>query len=343
MKNYEILKTLVECNTIKDKENEKLMNYVEELLKKYGFSTEKKGKNLVMRIGENPKLGFLGHMDTVEYIDGWKSAPHKFTIDEEKIYGLGVCDMKGGIAAFIDAVKETNFSDLSNGVKIYLTYDEEIGFSGIYDLVKGNEQFPETMIFGEPTNNKALTGCKGLLECECYFKGIKVHSSTPNKGKSANLNAVKFIYEMNDFYEKEIKPFKQKSFEVPYTTMNVGIINGGSAKNSIPAECYTTFDFRLANEAHADIIIDKLNELSKIYDCEVKIIENVKPFINDVDFIESDGCASFMTEASFSNDSTKIILGTGPVTAHEINEYITKQSYERLVEQYKDIIKKVCK
>ena len=67
------------------------------------------------------------------------------------------------------------------------------------------------------------------------------------------------------------------------------------------------------------------------------------PFINEVDFIKSDGCASFMTEASFSNATTKIILGVGPVTAHEVNEYITKQSYEYLVEQYKDIINNVCK
>lgn len=342
MSNYEILKSLVEFDTIKDNENSKLMDYVENYLKKYNFQTECKNKNLVMSIGKNKKIGFLGHMDTVEFIDGWESNPHEFTKKDNKFYGLGVCDMKGGISAMLDAIAEIDFSDLKYGMKFYLTFDEEIGFSGTYNLIAQKEKFPDVMILGEPTDNKVLIGGKGLLECECYFKGIKVHSSTPEKGKSANLNAVKFIYEMNEFYESNIKNFKESEFEVPYTTMNVGIINGGSAKNSIPAECYATFDFRLAKKEHAEIIQDKMVELSKKYDCELKIIEKIYPFINKVDFVGNDGCASFMTEASLIETKTKIILGTGPVTAHEINEYITKESYDKLVEQYKEIILKVC-
>ena len=342
MMNYEVLKKLVEFDTIKDKENVKLFNYVEELLKTYGFTTLQKDKNLVMSIGNDYKLGFLGHADTVEFIKGWDSRPHEFTIKENKLFGLGVCDMKGGIAAMIDAIATTDFSKLKSGMKLYLTYDEEIGFSGTYDLVKQDEHFPEVMIFGEPTANKVLIGGKGLLEVDCFFKGIKVHSSTPEKGKSANLNAVKFVYEMNEFYEKEIKSFEEPAFEVPYTTMNLGILNGGSAKNSIPAECTATFDFRLAKKEHAEDIINKLNELAQKYECEIKIIETIYPFINEVDFIENGGCASFMTEASLLETKTKVILGTGPVTAHEINEYITKESYEKLVEQYKEIIQKIC-
>lgn len=343
MKDYEVLKTLVSFDTIKDKENDKLTNYVETYLKNLGFKTEDKGKNLVMSIGQNPRLGFLGHMDTVEFIDGWTSNPHELTIVGDNIFGLGVCDMKGGIAAMLDAIAETDFSKLSYGMKIYLTHDEEIGFSGTYSLVNNNEVFPDNMIFGEPTDNKALIGCKGLLECECYFNGIKVHSSTPDKGKSANLNAVKFIYELSKFYEENIKPFKENAFEVPYTTMNVGLLNGGSAKNSIPAECYASFDFRLVKKEHAEILLNKMNELAAVYDCDIKVIESIAPFINEVDFIKSDGCASFMTEASLINTKTKIILGTGPVTAHEIDEHISKQSYDMLVEQYKEIIQKVCK
>ena len=50
-----------------------------------------------------------------------------------------------------------------------------------------------------------------------------------------------------------------------------------------------------------------------------------------------------MTEASFVNGVTRIILGVGPVTAHEVNEYITEESYDKLVEQYKELIIKVCK
>ena len=99
------------------------------------------------------------------------------------------------------------------------------------------------MIFGEPTNNQILVGSKGLLEYELKFNGIKAHSSNPAKGKSANMNAVKFLSELDKFYNEKIKAYKEENYEVPYTTMNVGLINGGSAKNSIPACCEVSIDF----------------------------------------------------------------------------------------------------
>ena len=85
-----------------------------------------------MSIGENPKIGFLGHTDTVEYIEGWNTNPFELSIVEDKIFGLGVCDMKGGIAAILDAISKIDFNKLQYGVKLYFTYDEEIGFGGIY-------------------------------------------------------------------------------------------------------------------------------------------------------------------------------------------------------------------
>ncbi len=339
---YEILKKLVEFDTIKDRENEKLFEFVEEYLQSYGFKTLKKGKNLVMSIGDDSKLGFLGHVDTVEFINGWDSKPHEFVIKNDELYGLGVCDMKGGIAAMLDAIATIDFSKLKYGMKLYLTYDEEIGFSGTNDLIREKEEFPECMIFGEPTDNKILIGSKGLLAYECDFKGIKVHSSTPDKGKSATLNAVKFVYEINEFYEKKIKPLEEPAFDIPYTTMNVGTINGGSAMNSVAADCKVTFDFRLVAKEHINLIMDKFNELASKYDCNAKVYENISPFLNKIDFVEKLECANFITEASLIDTKYKMILGTGPVTAHEVNEHITKESYQNLVNQYKKIIEKFC-
>lgn len=223
MEEFKILKDLVKFNTIKDKDNKEIINYIEKFLLKLGFKTESKTKNLVMTIGKNPKLGFLGHTDTVEYIEEFKN-PFELIIKDEYLYGLGVCDMKGGIEAVLEAVSTINFEQLKYGMKLYFTYDEEIGFGGVYELVKNNEKFPDFMIFGEPTDNKVLTGGKGLIEYEIYFKGIKVHSSNPEKGISANLNAVNFIYELNEFYNNNIKKDKEETYEISYTTMNVGII-----------------------------------------------------------------------------------------------------------------------
>ena len=341
MKQYELLKDLIKFNTINDKENTKMVEYIKNYLTKLGFKTEYKTKNLVMSIGKNPKLGFLGHTDTVEYIEEFKN-PFNLTFKNENIYGLGVCDMKGGISAMLEAVSQIDFSKLKNGMKLYFTYDEEIGFGGINELVNNNEKFPEYMIFGEPTNNELLIGHKGLIEYEVNFIGKKAHASNPQKGISANMNAVKFLYELDKFYNTNIKKDKEKAFEIPYTTMNTGIINGGSAKNSISAFCNITLDFRTVKEIHFEKINKKIEKLAKKYKAEVKLIEKIESFLDDIDFIKEKKTANFMTEASFVKGSKRIILGTGPITAHEVNEYISKESYEKLVKQYIKLINKIC-
>ena len=157
------------------------------------------------------------------------------------------------------------------------------------------------------------------------------------------MNAVKFLIELNEFYQNEIKIFEDNNYEIPYTTMNVGIINGGSAKNSVPANCNVVMDFRIVKKEHINKIKEKIQELSSIYNCKTNIIECVEPFINRTSLIQEIKTANFITEASFVNSKNKIILGPGPVTAHEVNEYITEKSYQKTVEQYIDIIEKVCK
>lgn len=338
MEKYQILKDLVKFNTIKDEENRNIINYIENILKSKKFKTEYKGKNLIMSYGKNPTLGFLGHTDTVEYIKGWDTDPFCLTEKNNKLYGLGVCDMKGGIAAILDAVINTDLTKVKNGIKLYFTYDEEKTFGGIREVIK-TEKFPEFMIFGEPTYNEVLIGCKGLLVCDLHFEGIKAHSSNPDKGKSANLNAVRFLSELEQFYLNNIKNEINTKYEIPYTTMNVGILKGGSAKNSIPAECYATLDFRLVEQNHSKIILKKIGDLCNKYNCKYDVIERIEPFINEVNIKNKGKTANFMTEASFVNCKSKVILGVGPVTAHEVNEYIEKQSYDRLVDQYKDLIK----
>ena len=342
MEKYKILKDLIKFNTIKDKENKQIINYIEKYLKGLNFKTEYKSKNLIMSIGKEQKVGFLGHTDTVEYIKGWNSDPFELTEINNKLYGLGTCDMKGGIAAMLDAVSQIDFSKLKYAMKLYFTYDEEVDFGGINELVNMNCKFSELMIFGEPTNNEILVGSKGLLAYELEFVGKKAHSSNPEKGISANINAINFLSELMKFYEENIKPFKVNEYEIPYTTMNVGLINGGSAINSIPANCKATLDFRIADNKHIDLLKSKIDEISQKYMCNANILQCIESFINKTDITDTTKTANFITEASFINNTTKIMLGIGPVTAHEVNEYITKESYDMLVEQYKNIIKNVC-
>ena len=341
MNEIDILKSLVKCNTVEDRENQKILTYIEDYLKPLGFFIERKEKYLIMSIGKEPILGFIGHSDTVNYIDGWLTNPLDITVKDGDIYGLGVCDMKGGIAAFLQALAEIDLNTLKRGIKVYITYDEEIAFSGIKEILKGHEQFPEYIIVGEPTDNQIITGCKGLLAVRIKTRGKKVHSSTPDKGKSANLGMIKFLNELQNFYEEEIKVEKNDNYEVNYTTMNIGLINGGNSINSVSDKCESFIDFRIAKEEHIEKIKRKINELSEKYKADIYYEIEIQPFFNKIDFLQNEKTANFMTEASWVKGK-RMILGPGPITAHEINEHISIKSLRLLVEQYKELIEKIC-
>ena len=344
-----ILEKLVSFNTIKDKENKEIISFIENYLNKYDFKVIKKDKYLIMESNfgeEESNLCFVGHTDTVEAVGDWKYNPLKLTIEGNKLYGLGTCDMKGGIAAFLEAISLLDKNKINKKIKAYFTYDEEIGFSGIKDVLKVEKNLNSSekecnYIIGEPTNNELLLGSKGLIEYKVTFNGIKVHSSTPDKGKSAIMDAVAFIGELKAFYDKEIRQENDNAFAIPYTTFNVGIINGGCEINSVAERCEILFDFRTINKNEKKIV-EFTNKLIEKYNAEKIILNNIPAFLNKSEFTDIVKTCSFITEASFL-EGNKIILGPGPVNPHEKNEYITIESLEKCVNQYVEIIYKLCR
>lgn len=186
-----------------------------------------------------------------------------------------------------------------------------------------------------------MLGSKGLLEYKISFKGIKTHSSTPKKGKNAIMSAVNFINELTCFYNERIATRENLYFKVPYTTMNVGKIEGGTGINSVPDFCEVLIDFRTIDVDSENEIISKVNELEKKYDAKAEKLNQISAFINETKLLSEIKTCDFITEASFLGNE-RIILGAGPITAHEVNEYITQESLEELVEQYKNIIQKKC-
>lgn len=334
----DILRDLIKFNTVKDKENEDIMNYIEKCLKNKGFRTEYRNKCLIMSIGDKYNLGFLGHTDTVMAGNDWKTNPYEMVANNGKLYGLGVCDMKGGIAGILQAVIETEWKKPKYGMKLYFTYDEEIGFEGIKEIVNNGEEFPKNMIIGEPSNNIIMNASKGLLELKFNFNGTSAHSSMPNKGENAIENAMKFLNELEEFYNN-LKEDKDSNFEIGYTTMNIGKIEGGKSINIVPNSCNILVDFRIIKEEHTDLILNKIKELTEKYNGSYEILNNIAPFINKDDEIYP---TNFITEASFISAENRYILGVGPINPHEANEYITEESLGKLAKQYKEAINRFC-
>ena len=350
MKIEEILNELVMINTVNDLENEKIMNYLESYLKKLGFQTEYKTKCLVMSIGEDPILSFIGHTDTVSVTNDWNFPPFQLTCVDDKLIGRGVCDMKGGIAAFLYALKEMDLQNLNRGIRVCFTYDEEDGFCGIKELVAREIDFGEYSIIGEPTDNYPCIGSKGLLEYEFIFRGTAVHSSKPIQNECSNENAILFlsdVLKLNEIFQRS----RCDLFEVPFNTINIGTITGGT--NICTTSDYTKvlLGFRITKEA-GDIqcIKDYIDNLADSYPkVEYKILNEINPFYNEdsiIDFYEEiigKGRKPFfgVSEASFINNN-RLILGPGPITAHENDEYILKSSLVETAEVYQKIIQKIC-
>ena len=337
----DILKDLVSFNTIKDKQNKEIMDYIENYLKKYDFKTKRINKCLIAYNSQNANIGFVGHTDTVNY-ESWDGNPFELQEENGRLIGLGSCDMKGGIAAILSTINKIDLS--KNKIALYFTNDEEISFEGIKTIK--NMIKPPNIIIGEPTNVIPIYGTKGVLELRIEFYGIKCHSSTPNKGISAIMETIKFITELNNYYEKEIKKDLVNDFEIPYTTMNIGMINGGETVNSVAGKCEITIDFRIVKEEQLTIILKEIQTILKKYKSNLIVKQKIAPKINnsDITFLENISTKKetkcYLTEGSFI-DKNFIILGPGPDTSHQKNEFIeysllkkTESLYQAIIEYY---------
>lgn len=334
MSSKKILKKLISYNTINDKENKEIINYIEQYLKDFGFWTEYKSNCLIMCNSDDCNVGFLGHTDTVSYSDDWAFNPFELNEKNGKLYGLGTCDMKGSIAVILSAISKIDFRKNKTGIKLFFTYDEEIGFSGINELVNRNTEFPKYMIIGEPTNNEVINASKGLLEFKITFKGFSAHSSKPEEGINAIENCIDFINQLNDYYDE----LKEEVIDSKYATMNIGIINGGRSINIVPDNCEVQIDFRTISKEQNEKIIKKVNGfVNNKTTCE--IINNINPYLNNNEKINM---SDYITEASFIESENKYILGVGPNNAHKKDEFITIDSLNKLEEQYIEIIKEKC-
>ena len=344
-----ILKNLIEINTINDKENEKIRTYIKSILKDKKFDFQEIGENkekvLIAKRG-NPTLAFCCHTDTVDKSVYWTKEALKLIEDKNNYYGLGVSDMKGGIAALLETVLSL---PIEVPCMLCFTYDEEKDFRGIKELKNSGINLPETIIFPEPTNLIPAIANKGCIEFKVQFNGKSAHSSTPNIGENAIYKAMQFINELQEF-AKQLQKETLKIYEVPYTTFNLSTMNGGKEINKVPDTCTITFNFRTIKKEHNDIIIKEIEKLVKKYQASSTIINNLNAAVTaNQEIIEKlekltkkkvTGL-NYVTEASLFPDKNVIILGPGPITAHQKDETIEKESYVKCQKLYMEIMQSI--
>ena len=197
--------------------------------------------NMLATIGPDVPGGVVlsGHTDVVPVDDQvWATDPFELTQKGERLYGRGSCDMKGFDAICLAKVPEMLKAGLKKPIHLAFTYDEEVGLFGAIELCpRLRDLLPEVrgILVGEPTEMKVVEQHKGMMAVTATFEGIEAHSSMPYLGVSATVAASKFmnlLIEMDE--EFAVNKDAGSQFLPPHSTINIGVISGGSVTNIIP-------------------------------------------------------------------------------------------------------------
>lgn len=189
-----------------------------------------------------------GHTDVVP-VDGqdWHTDPFKPVIQDGKLYGRGSCDMKGYIGTALALLPAMCAGKLQQPMHFALSYDEEVGCLGAPVLLAELGQrgiHPAGCIVGEPSLMQPVVAHKGVQLWRCAVHGKAAHSSLTPKGVNAIEYAALIIRKVREQADALRAGPLDAAFDVPFSTAQVGLVQGGIAANTVPEACNFTFDHR---------------------------------------------------------------------------------------------------
>jgi acetylornithine deacetylase len=264
---WDISSKLIAFDTVSFKSNSNAASLIANELNDLGFKTfierfDDCGcikEQVIAWIGPEVEGGLIlsGHIDTVPFENqpGWTKDALKLTLEDDKIFGRGTCDMKVFIAHCLDAFTEINLTKLKKPLVCIFTADEEIGCLGAHRLSTKLDKILDTMpipsraIIGEPTGFQIINTHKGIVQFNILVKGIAGHSSRPHMGKNAietSRRIIQLTEELNEEYRSVIPDEIQKLYpDFPYNHLHLATISGGEATNMIPNLCEMKFSYRV--------------------------------------------------------------------------------------------------
>lgn len=300
-----------------------------------------------------------GHTDVVP-VDGqnWTSDPFRADIRDGKLYGRGSCDMKGFIAAAMALVPEALAVPRKKPLHLAFSYDEEVGCLGapvMLAQLKERGLAPDYCIVGEPTSMRMVVAHKGIHVFRCRFHGHSVHSSLTPLGVNAIEYAARLIVFVNDLAHSLMTREQDAGFDVPFSTLSVNTIRGGTAGNIVPDACELQFDFRnlptmsveeiLAPIQHYidEVLVPKMQAVAPHSGIAIEMTESVPALVaqDHAEFQalrqalaapEPPGKVAYATEGGqFQNAGIPtVICGPGDIRqAHRPDEYVSLEQLQR--------------
>jgi acetylornithine deacetylase len=320
----ELTKELINIPSVTGEEGE-VGRFLDSYLRSLGYEVEaqpvagERVNIIATNAGAPPQVIFSTHMDTVP--------PHIFASeDADYIYGRGACDAKGIIAAQVMACERLR-AEGQAAVGLLFTVDEETASEGA--RVANTHPMASScryLINGEPTDNKLAVASKGSLRLSIRTEGRAAHSAYPEQGDSA-------IERLLDVLD-DIRHCEWPSDELfGETTCNIGVIQGGTRTNVIPAEASADLHFRLVTPG---LLIQERLEAMVAGRARVQYLSLSEPVrMLAVEGFES--CvARFTTDIpQLFNWGTPLLLGAGSILdAHTDRERVGKQELMEAVDLY---------
>ncbi|MGB3339390.1 MAG: acetylornithine deacetylase [Devosia sp.] len=358
-----ILADLIAFPSVSQDSNADLIDYLKHRLERLGARIEVTsdadgGKaNIFATIGPADQDGGVvlsGHTDVVP-VEGqdWSSDPFTAALRDGRIYGRGACDMKGFIACAMAHAPLFARAKLKRPLHLAFTYDEEVGCLGAQVMLERLGRTgpkPAICIVGEPTGMAIIEGHKGCCEYTTTFSGTAGHASQPDLGVNAVEYAVRYITRLLEVGEAlKARAPAQSLFDPPWSTIQVGRIAGGTARNIIAEACSVEWELRPINSddlafAKANIenyvetqLLPRMRAVHPRADIltsvigEVVGLEPMSPSQAEALVRSLTGnrdkatCVSFGTEAGLFQQLgiSTVICGPGSIAqAHKADEYV---------------------
>ncbi|MEK7486807.1 MAG: acetylornithine deacetylase [Planctomycetota bacterium] len=374
MKALDIFSRLIAYPTESSRSNQELIHFIADYLESFRFrvhffpsaTTEK--QNLYAILGPECSGGFMfaGHTDVVPVANqNWTVEPFQLTEKENRFYGRGTADMKGFIAQILSIVPHISSASLKYPLILAFTYDEEVGCLGASQLMQQLSETslpkPAQAIVGEPSGFIPFRLHKGMNLATISIKGIPGHSSKPERG----VSAIEIAGDILQFLKNMARELQQKRtlenlFEVPYSTLNIGQIRGGTAHNIIASDCFLEVEFRSMPDSDPlyfyHQLIDYLKQdwkwKTRGGEVKVDLKQSLKPMMtpenNQIQHLVlkhalGPKClaAPYYTEGAIYNEAgiESIIFGPGNIDqAHREDEFISAEDFFRGIPIWEQII-----
>ena len=365
----ETLAELVAIDSVSSRSNSKIIEYLQRRCERIGFAVKRfsyndgnEKINLVALTADGPyaELALVGHTDTVPYDPNWANATI-LTEQNGKLFARGACDTKGFIAAALTAVESLDLNRLQRPLALIFTSDEEIGLLGAKHLAELKPIKLRYSIIGEPTSLQPIRAGKGYNLAEVIVRGREAHSAYPAVGSSAVFRAARLVSRL-EAIAQSLQAETHYGFDPPFTTLNVGVINGGTAKNVIAGECRFILEWRPIPTQNPTLVLDLLragiDEEKKTdpeFDCEIDFSRKDAGFDTSSDsalvtFLESTTnkkaeSVAFGTEGAQMTrlGSEAVVLGPGDIRqAHRTGEFVPIDELNRCVEILTTAIEHFC-